>query len=256
MFENFVLPELSGLTGKIVFKKRILKVSGMGESAIDERIAPVYSNYKQVQTSILFNKSEVEVHLTAQGETETQADALNEEITRKIVEILGLAVFSTEGEEMEQVVGKLLTEKGKTLSVAESCTGGLIGERLTDVSGASGYFIEGVIAYANAAKTRGLNVPKELIEKRGAVSCEVAEAMAKGMIERAGTDYALSVTGIAGPGGGTEEKPVGTVFIGYADKTRVVSKKIVLPGDRYLIRWRASQAALDILRRNLLRDER
>lgn len=255
MFENHVLPELSDLTGEIVFRKRILKVSGMGESAIDEAIAPIYSNHKNVQTSILFNKSEVEVHLTAQGKNETEADALNEEITNKIVEKLGLAVFSTNAEEMEEVVGKLLAERGKTLSVAESCTGGLIGERLTDISGSSAYFIEGIVAYSNEAKIRTLNVPKELIENHGAVSAEVCEAMVKGMLERAETDYALSVTGIAGPTGGTEEKPVGTIFIGYADKTQVTSRRIVLPGDRYLIRWRTSQAALDILRRNLLREK-
>ncbi len=255
MFENYVLPELSEMTGEIVFKKRILKVSGLGESAIDEGIAPIYSSYKNVQTSILFNKSEVEVHLTAQGKTNAEANSLNEEITNKIVEKLGLAVFSTNAEEMQEVVGKLLADKGKTLSVAESCTGGLIGERLTDISGSSAYFIEGVIAYSNEAKMRTLNVPKELIEQHGAVSAEVCEAMAQGMIERAGTDYALSVTGIAGPSGGTQEKPVGTVFIGYADKTQVKSRRIVLPGDRYLIRWRTSQAALDILRRNLLREK-
>ncbi len=256
MFENYVLPELSEMTGEIVFKKRILKVSGLGESAIDEAISSIYSIYKQVQTSILFNKSEVEVHLTAQGKTNAEAEALNEEITKKIVETLGLAVFSTNAEEMEVVVGKLLSERGKTLSVAESCTGGLIGERLTDISGSSAYFIEGIIAYSNEAKMRTLNVPKDLIEMHGAVSAEVCEAMAKGMLERAGTDYALSVTGIAGPAGGTPEKPVGTVFIGYADKMQVKSRRIVLPGDRYLIRWRTSQAALDILRRNILKEKR
>lgn len=253
MFENFVLPELSDLAGDVVFRKRILKVSGMGESAIDEAIAPVYSKYKNVQTGVLFNKSEVEIHLTAQAENEREADKINAELAEKIVEKLGIAVFSTEGEEMEEVVGRLLAENKKTLSVAESCTGGLIGERLTDISGSSAYFIEGVVAYANEAKIRALAVAPELIEKHGAVSKEVAEAMAKGMRERAGTDYAISVTGIAGPTGGTQEKPVGTVFIGFADETRVKSLHIVLPGDRYLIRWRASQAALDYLRRQILK---
>ncbi len=253
MFENFVLPELSDLAGDVVFRKRILKVSGMGESAIDEAIAPVYSKYKNVQTGVLFNKSEVEIHLTAQAENEREADKINAELAEKIVEKLGIAVFSTEGEEMEEVVGRLLAENKKTLSVAESCTGGLIGERLTDISGSSAYFIEGVVAYANEAKIRALAVAPELIEKHGAVSKEVAEAMAKGMRERAGTDYAISVTGIAGPTGGSQEKPVGTVFIGFADETRVKSLHIVLPGDRYLIRWRASQAALDYLRRQILK---
>ncbi len=253
MFEHHVLPELSKIAGEVVFKKRILKVSGLGESALDEAIAPIYSQYKNVQTGVLFNKSEVEVHLTAQAASEAEADKINSELAGKIVEKLGVAVFSTDGEEMENVVGKLLSENKKTLSVAESCTGGLVGERLTNVSGSSNYFIEGAVAYANEAKIRTLNVAPELIEKHGAVSKEVAEAMAKGMRERAGTDYAISVTGIAGPTGGSEEKPVGTVFIGYADETRVKSLHIVLPGDRYLIRWRSSQAALDYLRRQILK---
>ncbi|MEZ5428093.1 MAG: competence/damage-inducible protein A [Pyrinomonadaceae bacterium] len=255
MFSDHVLPELSEMAGEVVFRKRILKVSGMGESAIDEAIAPIYSAYKEVQTGILFNKSEVEVHLTAQGRTAEEADRINREIADRIVEALGLAVFSTEGEAMEEVVGRLLSESGKTLSVAESCTGGLIGERLTNVPGSSGYFIEGVISYANDAKIRTLGVPEEAIDEHGAVSAQVCEAMARGMMERAGTDYAISVTGIAGPSGGTEEKPVGTVFIGYADRNEVRSLRMVLPGDRYLIRWRSSQAALDYLRRRILKQQ-
>jgi nicotinamide-nucleotide amidase len=253
MYENFVLPELKNLAGKIVFRTRILKVSGMGESAIDEAIAPIYMPNKLVQTSVLFNKSEVEVHLTAQAENEAEAAKMNEEVAAKIVEKLGIAVFSTNGEEIEQVVGNLLKEHGKTLSVAESCTGGLIGQRLTDIAGSSAYFIEGIIAYANEAKVRNLHISPEIIEKYGAVSAQTAEAMAQGMREKAQTDFAISVTGIAGPTGGTEEKPVGTIFIGYADSAQVKSLKIVLPGDRYLIRWRASQAALDYLRRQILK---
>jgi nicotinamide-nucleotide amidase len=253
MFEDFVLPEFKKLAGKIIVRRKILRVSGMGESAVDEAVAPIYKNYKNVQTSILFNRSEVEIHIIARSESETEAEEILRDLSEKIVEKLGIAVFTTEGELMEEVVGRLLTEKNKTLSVAESCTGGLIGERLTDVAGSSRYFIEAVVAYANEAKIRTLNVPKDLIETRGAVSAEVAEAMAKGMRERAETDFAVSVTGIAGPAGGTQEKPVGTVFIGYADDVRVKSLKIILPGDRYLIRWRASQAALDYLRRQILK---
>jgi nicotinamide-nucleotide amidase len=253
MFNEHVFQKLKEKAGETVFRKRMLKVSGLGESAIDEAIAPIYSAYERVQTSILFNKSEVEVHLAAQGRTDAEADALNEEITAKIVEKLGIAVFSTSGEEMEEVVGKLLAQSGKTLSVAESCTGGLISQRLTDVSGSSAYFIEGVVAYANEAKINTLGVAPEIIEKNGAVSAETAEAMAIGMRARAKTDYAISITGIAGPTGGTEEKPVGTVFIGYADGNLTKSFKIVLPGDRFLIRWRSSQAALDYLRRQILK---
>ncbi|MGI8639409.1 MAG: competence/damage-inducible protein A [Pyrinomonadaceae bacterium] len=251
MFETHVLPKLREKAGEIFVKRKVLRVTGMGESAADELIAPIYTQYKNPQTSTLFNRSELEIHLTAQCSAEAEADSLNEELAAKIIEKLGIAVFSMNDETMEEVVGKLLTENRKTLSVAESCTGGLIGERLTDVAGSSAYFIEGVIAYSNEAKIRTLDVPRELIEKHGAVSAEVAEAMAKGMRERAKTDFAISVTGIAGPNGGTTEKPVGLVFVGYADKAEVKSIKINLPGDRYLIRWRASQFALDLLRRKM-----
>jgi len=161
-------------------------------------------------------------------------------------------VFSVQGEALEEVVGKLLAASGKTLSVAESCTGGLIGMRLTDIPGSSAYFIEGVVAYSNEAKMRTLSVSEETLSEFGAVSSETAAAMAAGVRERAKTDYAISVTGIAGPDGGTAEKPVGTVFIGYSDPSKSKTMKLVLPGDRELIRWRSSQAALDYLRRQLL----
>ena len=253
MFENFILPKLRRAAGEIYVRRRILRVGGIGESAVDEAIAPIYKSYEAVETSILFNKSEIEIHLAAQSNSETEADAVLEELAAKIIEKLGIAVFSSHGELMEEVVGKLLKESGKTLSVAESCTGGLIGERLTDIAGSSAYFIQGVIAYANEAKINTLKVAPETIEKHGAVSAAVAEEMAKGMREMANTDYAISVTGIAGPDGGTDAKPVGTVFIGYADDSQVKSFKAILPGDRYLIRWRASQTALDYLRRQLLK---
>jgi nicotinamide-nucleotide amidase len=253
MFENFVLPQIREQAGEIFVKRKLLRVSGLGESAVDEAIAPIYTTYKNVQTSILFSRSEIELWLTAQSENESEAAEVLEELAAKIVEKLGLAVFSTNGETMEEIVGKILIDNGKTLSVAESCTGGLICERLTDVAGSSAYFIEGIISYANKAKIRNLNVSNDLIEKFGAVSAEVAEAMAHGMNKNSGTDFSISVTGIAGPSGGSVEKPVGTVFIGYADSEVVKSFKILLPGDRYLIRWRASQAALDYLRRQLLK---
>jgi nicotinamide-nucleotide amidase len=254
MFENYVLPKLREKAGEICVKRRILRVAGMGESAVDEKIAPVYKQYANPQTTILFNRSEIEIHLTAHAANEPEADRLIEEVASKIAETLGAAVFALNGELMEEVVGKLLAAGGKTLSLAESCTGGLIAQRLTEVAVSSKYFIEGVVAYANEAKTRTLNVAAELIEKHGAVSAQVAEAMAKGMRERAQTDYAVSITGIAGPDGGSEEKPVGLVFIGYADETETKSFKIILPGDRELVRWRASQAALEYLRRKILKN--
>lgn len=255
MFLDFVLPKLRESAGKIFVKRKILRVSGIGESAVDEAIAPIYQSYEAVDTSILFNKSEIEIHLTAKADTEENAAEILEELAQKIVEKLGIAVFATNGELMEEIVGEMLKSSGKTLSIAESCTGGLISQRLTDISGSSAYFIESAITYANEAKIKTLNVAPKIIETYGAVSKEVAEAMAKGMREKSGTDYAISVTGIAGPMGGTEEKPVGLIFVGYADSTQVKSFKITLPGDRFLIRWRASQAALDYLRRQILKQQ-
>ena len=253
MFETFVLPKLKERAGEIYVKRRILRVSGMGESAVDELIAPIYKPYENVQTSILFSKSEIEVHLSARADTKQEAYATLEELAGKIVEALGTAVFAVNGETMEEVVGKMLTDAGKTLALAESCTGGLIGMRLTDIPGSSRYFLEGSITYSNEAKVRTLGVPKELLDLHGAVSAETAEAMAAGIRERADADYGISVTGIAGPDGGSDEKPVGTVFVGYADGLGTRSLKMTLPGDRYLIRWRSSQAALDYLRRQLLK---
>lgn len=253
MFTNFILPKLREMAGEIYVRRRFLRVAGIGESAVDEAIAPIYKSYPNVETSILFNKSEIELHLSAQSNSETEADKILDELANKIAEKLGVAVFAMNGETMEEVIGNLLKTQKKTLSIAESCTGGLVGERITEVSGSSEYFIEGAICYANDAKIRTLSVPKELIENFGAVSAEVAEAMARGMREKSNTDYAVSVTGIAGPTGGSKEKPVGTVFVGYADESQVKSFKILLPGDRYLIRWRASQAVLDYLRRQMLK---
>jgi len=153
---------------------------------------------------------------------------------------------------MEEVVGLRLAVGGFTLAVAESCTGGLIAERLTSVPGSSVYFKEGAVVYSNDAKIRSLGVDAELILEHGAVSAEVAEAMAEGIKGRADTDFGIAVTGIAGPGGGTDAKPVGQVFIALADDAHTEHRKLQIPGDRYLIRWRASQAALDLLRRRLI----
>jgi nicotinamide-nucleotide amidase len=252
MFENHVSPKLSGRVGSFRVMRRLLRVAGLGESAVDEKIAPIYTQYDNPQTTILFNQSEIEIHLTARGRTEAEAVALLDRLSGQIEERLGNAVFSFAGETMEEVVGLKLSVGGYTVSVAESCTGGLIAQRLTDVPGSSKYFIEGVVAYANDAKTRDLDVEPILLLEHGAVSAPVAEAMAEGIRNRAGTDFGLSVTGIAGPGGGTEEKPVGLVYVALADEVKTEHRKLQLPGDRNLIRWRASQAALDLLRRRLI----
>lgn len=252
MFEAEVRGRLSSRAGNLRVVRRVLKVAGMGESAVDEKIAPVYTKYANPQTSILFNKSEIEVQLTASGRTEKDAQVLLDKVSAELESVLGHSIFSFCGESMEEVVGLRLTLGRYTLAVAESCTGGLIGERLTSVAGSSKYFIEDVVAYSNDAKTRTLGVEPMLLLEHGAVSAEVAEAMAENVRQRANTDFGLSVTGIAGPDGGTPEKPVGLIYIALADDVQTEHRKFILPGDRNLIRWRASQAALDLLRRRLL----
>lgn len=255
MFDEDVLPRLAaatGRTGGTRVVRRTLRVAGMGESAIDERISPIYKQHQNPQTTILFNKSEVEIRLTARADTEAEAELLLDGLANQIEERLGEAVFAFRGETMEEVVGLRLETKGFTVACAESCTGGLISERLTEVPGSSIYFMEGVVTYSNDAKIRSLGVDAELIATHGAVSSQVAEAMAEGVRRRAGTDFGVSVTGVAGPGGGTEEKPVGLVYIALAEEGHVEHRRVMLPGDRTLIRWRASQAALDLLRRRLL----
>ena len=252
MFESHVLKKLSERAGVVRVARRVLRVAGMGESAVDERIAPVYTQYKNPQTTILFNSTEIEIHLTAQGKSEQEAELLLDGLSGQIEDRLGHAVFAFRGETMEEVVGLRLAVGGFTLAVAESCTGGLVAHRLTEVPGSSAYFTEGVVTYSNESKTRLLGVPAKVIEEYGAVSGEVAEEMAEGVKVRAETDFGLAVTGIAGPGGGTTEKPVGLVYIALADDAHTEHRRIMLPGDRHLIRWRASQAALDLLRRRLI----
>lgn len=252
MFENYVLPRLMEKAGEVRVVRRVLRVAGLGESAVDEKIAPIYMQYTNPETTILFNKSEIEIHLTARGRTEQDAERLLDDLSLKLEERLGHSIFSFRGELMEEIVGMRLSVTGYTLAVAESCTGGLISQRLTEVPGASKYFMEGVVTYSNEAKIRALGVDQKLLRKHGAVSAEVAEAMAAGIRKRAGTDLGLSVTGVAGPGGGTEEKPVGLVYIALANDTLTEHRRMILPGDRHLIRWRASQAALDLLRRRLI----
>lgn len=252
MFETFVQPRLAEKAGELRFSRRVLRVSGMGESAVDEKIAPVYTQYTNPQTTLLFNNSEVEIHLRAHARTEQEAEALLDEVSLKLEERLGRAVFAFRGETMEEVVGLRLSVGGFTVAIAESCTGGLVAERLTNVPGSSAYFMLGVVAYSNEAKSRLLNVDTRLILEHGAVSAPVAKAMAEGVRRRGQTDFGLAVTGIAGPGGGTEEKPVGLVYIALADDAHTEYRRLMLPGDRQLVRWRASQAALDLLRRRLI----
>lgn len=252
MFTNHVLPRLekAGLGARI--RRRVLRTSGLGESAVDQKIAPIYGRYTNPQTTILFKEGEVQVHLTATAEEAEAADRLLDELAEQIEDALAPGVFSHAGESLEEVVALGLNVKGYTIATAESCTGGLIAKRLTDVPGSSAYFLEGVVSYSNESKTRILGVPLDTIRAYGAVSPQVAEAMAVGVKRLAGSTIGLSVTGIAGPGGGSETKPVGLVYVGIADDVQTEVKELHVPGGRPEIRARAAQAALDLVRRRFL----
>lgn len=252
MFVDHVLPVLRASAEGISVRRKRIMVSGLGESKLDELISPIYKEYDNPVTSILFSRTSIEVQLTATGTSADEADSLNEELSDRICGKLGTSVFSAEGKRMEEVVGELLSGRKMTVATAESCTGGLVAQRITEVPGASDYFYEGFITYSNEAKMSLLGVSGELLAKHGAVSAEVAEAMASGARESSGSNFGISTTGIAGPTGGTEDKPVGTVFVAVADENGPRSVRLNLPGDRTLVRWRASQAVLDLLRRHIL----
>ena len=252
MFGEQILPRLEKLSHGIRICKRVMKTTGLGESALDQKIAPIYGQYSNPSTTILAKPGEVEIHLTAKSDTTAAAVALLDELAEKIEDELFPSIYSHRGESLEEVVGLGLTVKGYTIATAESCTGGLIAKRITDVPGSSEYFLEGLVTYSNAAKTRLLGVPEELIAEHGAVSAEVAEAMATGVKAVSGATIGVSTTGIAGPGGATDEKPVGLVYIAIADDVQVEAKPYNLFGSRQEIRERASQIALDLIRRRFL----
>jgi nicotinamide-nucleotide amidase len=251
MFEREALQRLTALSTGFRMARRLLRVSGLTESAMDDMIAPIYKPYANPTTTIISAVTGLEVHLTALGKTQAEAQQLVDELAAKIEQRLGQHVVSREGASIEQVVGGLLAAQGLTLAVAESCTGGLIAKRVTDVPGSSRYFLSGIVAYSNQAKIGLLGVPAELIEARGAVSPEVAEAMARGVRQRAGADVGVGVTGIAGPEGGTPEKPVGLVYIGLAVGDQVEHRKLQIPGDRERVRELTTQLAMDWVRRRL-----
>jgi nicotinamide-nucleotide amidase len=252
MFENHIMADLEKLSRGIRIATRTLKVTGLGESALDDMIAPIYREYSNPATTILFTDSDLEIHLKATAESSSHAEEIADELADKLADKLGPHLYSTIGESIEEVIGRRLAMKRYSIATAESCTGGLIGERITRVPGSSAYYAGGVVTYTDKAKIRLLGVPQELIDSEGAVSGHVAEAMARGVKERLGSTIGVSVTGIAGPGGGTEGVPVGTVYVGLADDVDVSNRRMILPGDRHLIRWRASQAALDMVRRRYL----
>ncbi|MBI2816777.1 MAG: competence/damage-inducible protein A [Acidobacteria bacterium] len=252
MFETQCIPRLREVAPRSAIRTRVLRMTGITESAADEIAAPIYTRYANPVTTILTALGEIQLHLKSFGRDEAEALAPLHELSAQLETALGKYIFSTTGESLEEVVGNLLREHGAALAVAESCTGGLLAQRITSVPGSSSYFWGGVVCYDNTAKTHCVGVPKELIESRGAVSSEVASALAEGIRRRAGTTFGIGITGIAGPGGGTAEKPVGLVYIALAEPHGAHVLERRFPGDREVIRSQAAQAGLDMLRRALI----
>ena len=252
IFEGECVPRLRAKVPLLHIAIRVLKIAMMPESQVDARVAPIYKTYSDVQTTILAGAGEIQLHLRCRKESQAAAEARVEALAEKIENELGDAVFSRKNESLEQIVSYLLQMRGMTLAVAESCTGGLLAERITSLSGSSRYFLGGAIVYSNELKTQFANVPKALIQKQGAVSREVAHAMAEGIRQRCLSSYGIGITGVAGPTGGTEQKPVGLVYVALAGEegTQVVERNF--PGDRKRIRWFATQQALEMIRRALL----
>jgi nicotinamide-nucleotide amidase len=252
IFEEQVLPKIRKLTGNIRLAYRSFHITGMTESELDSQIAPIYTAYPRIKTTILAGTRHIAVRLYRWAEAEENLSDMKE-LASRIQTTLGDAIFTTCGESMEEVVGRQLRESGQTLAVAESCTAGMLGMHITRVPGSSSYFMGGIICYSDDAKVEHCNVPPELLQRHGAVSAEVAEAMARGVRSSLRSMIGVSITGIAGPGGGSPEKPVGLVYVAISDGERTISRHRIMPGDRESIRERSTYLALSWLRRFLLR---
>jgi len=252
MFTEGVEPRLAKRWSGVRQFQRELRVVGMPESDVEQRIAPIYTRSVEVQTTILASPGEIQIHLRVWSPDAAAAEKLLNEMVERVVLALGENVFTTKGESLEEVVARQLTLNNATIAVAESCTGGLLAERLTSIPGSSSYFLGGVVSYSNDLKSAWVDVPAELIQAKGAVSAEVARALAEGIRRRSHSALGLGVTGIAGPSGGSAEKPVGTVHIALAEASGGKERSLRFPGDRERIRWQASQAALDMVRRHFL----
>lgn len=252
LFEETVEPRLARRATASRLFHRELRVTGLGESHVEQRIAPIYKRYTDVNTTVLAAPGEIQVHLRMWTQDAEQAKKTLDEIERGFDIALTDRIFSRDGQALHEVVARQLTLHNTTIAVAESCTGGLLAQRLTSIAGSSSFFLGGVVCYSNERKTAWADVAAELIATKGAVSPEVAVALADGIRRRVGSALGLGVTGIAGPGGGSEEKPVGTVHIALAHTAGVTERPLALPGDRDSIRWQASQVALDMVRMHLL----
>jgi nicotinamide-nucleotide amidase len=255
MLTRLVEGPLAPRAGGFALVRRVVRITGRTESHTEEAVRSLYAAWAvapvPIAATILASLGQIELHVSARAASRAAAAAVLDSAVRQIVDAVGQDVYSTDGRALEQVVGDLLVERSLRIAVAESCTGGLITSRLTDVPGSSRYVDQSVVTYSNEAKTSLLGVPSALIAEHGAVSEPVALAMAEGMRGRAGTEVAIAVTGIAGPGGGTPEKPVGTVAVAAIIRTATRSRVFRFIGEREMVKFQASQAALDMVRRML-----
>jgi nicotinamide-nucleotide amidase len=246
MFQASVMPILRSIVpASAVVERRLYKIADKGESLIEEAIGESVLAVPGIELGYCARPGEAEVRIVGKAEAIEQADAI-------IRSTLGSSIFSAADETLEEVIVKLLMQRHQTLAVAESCTGGLLANRITNVPGGSEVFLAGYVCYANQAKIDMLNVDPQLLEKHGAVSDQVARAMAEGARVCAKSDYALATTGVAGPGGGSAEKPVGTVYIAAAAPDETITKKLFFPTDRETFKQIATQAALELLRKKII----
>ena len=234
MFENLCAPRFQKLAGGIALARRVFRTTGLGESSLDARIAPIYTKYKNIETTVLAKPGQVDVRLTARGKTSEEAERQVQELADQLEKVLEEYTFAKTEETLEEAVGLCLSTKNATIALAESCTGGMVAERLTNVSGSSRYFMSSVVCYSNESKMELAGIPPLLLEMQGAVSEEVARGLAEGIRERAKTTIGVGVTGIAGPTGATPDKPVGTVHIAVATPTETIHRRFLFPGDRNL----------------------
>lgn len=252
LFREQVLPRLERRVSGVRMIHREIRVTGLGESSVEQRIVGIYKRFPEVNTTVLAAPGEIQVHLRMWTDDAQRAQNMLDEIVQGFELALTDRIFSRDGSSLEEIVAAELTLRNATISAAESCTGGLLAQRLTSVAGSSSYFLGGLVCYSNELKTAWAGVPTEMIESKGAVSSEVAVALAEGVRRRVGSTFGIGITGIAGPGGGSEEKPVGTVHIALAHAGGVNDRSVRLPGDREGIRWQASQIALDLVRVHFL----
>ncbi len=254
MMVSYVIPTLKEKMGEpeIITLRKTLLSTGIAESTLFERLGDLNELLGDSKLAFLPSQFGVRLRITSEGNSEEEAGNKISEIEQKIRTKAGRFIFGKEDEMLEEVIGKILKERGLTLAVAESCTGGLISDMLTNISGSSDYFERGIVSYSNAAKVEILKVNEDMIVENGAVSIEVARQMAEGVKSISGTDLGLSTTGIMGPTGATSDKPIGLVYIGICDDKVCTAKEFQFGDDRLLNKQRASQAALDMLRRHLL----